>query len=268
MPLRWRCRLSEKGVDPAMSEPPHVSPGTFADSPALRAIIQLALTPGVGPRTYRALVNQFDSASGVLHATVEELNAVSGVGPRISQRIRRSCEYVDVDRELRLCRDHDIAVLIEEDSRYPSPLRKIPDPPIVVFQQGEWRSEDILAIAIVGTRHASHYGLRQAERLASGLAQAGLTIVSGLARGIDAAAHRAALRAGGRTIGVLGSGVLNIYPPEHIGLAAEIRMSGALISELPPRQKPMSGTFPQRNRLISGLSLGVLVIEAAQRAVR
>lgn len=249
-----------------MSQSPPAHARESVDSPALRATVQLALTPGVGPRTYRALVARFGSPGDVLRAAPDELGRVAGVGARISQRIHRATEYVDVDHELRLCRDNGIAVLTEADPRYPSPLREIPDPPIVLFQQGAWCPEDALAIAVVGTRHATHYGLRQAERLAGGLARSGLTIVSGLARGIDAAAHRAALRAGGRTIGVLGSGLLNVYPPEHASLAAEIGSSGVLLSELPPRQKPMSGTFPQRNRLISGLSLGVLVIEAAQRS--
>jgi DNA processing protein len=122
--------------------------------------------------------------------------------------------------------------------------------------------QDALAIAMVGTRHATPYGLRVAEQLAGSLARAGLTIVSGLARGIDAAAHRGALAAGGRTVAVLGSGVLNIYPPEHKGLAEEIAGQGAVISEAAPRAAPIGGMFPQRNRIISGLSLGSIIVEA------
>ena len=121
-------------------------------------------------------------------------------------------------------------------------------------------------MAVVGTRHATHYGLRLAERLATGLTHAGLTVISGLARGIDATAHRATVQAAGRTVAVLGSGVLNVYPPEHAELANAICEEGAVISELAPLQQPMSGTFPQRNRLITGLSLGVLVVEAAERS--
>jgi DNA processing protein len=121
-------------------------------------------------------------------------------------------------------------------------------------------------VAIVGTRHATQYGLAQAERFAAGLARCGYTIVSGLARGIDAAAHRGALKAGGRTIAVLGSGVLEIYPPEHESLAGEIIKQGALVGENPPRSPPLSGAFPQRNRIITGLSLGLIVIEASERS--
>jgi DNA processing protein len=128
------------------------------------------------------------------------------------------------------------------------------------------KPDDALAIGIVGTRHGTQYGLRQAERLAGSLARAGLTVVSGLARGIDAAAHRGALAAGGRTLAVLASGVLTIYPPEHDKLAAEVVAQGALLSESPADAQPLGGTFPQRNRLISGLSLGVIVVEAPERS--
>ena len=133
----------------------------------------------------------------------------------------------------------------------------------MLFVRGAIEPNDALAIAIVGSRHATHYGQEQAERLAGSLARAGLTITSGLARGIDAAAHRGALSAGGRTLAVLGSGVLNVYPPEHDRLAAEVIARGALISESHVRAAPVSGAFPQRNRLISGMSLGVIVVEAA-----
>ncbi len=236
------------------------------DGQSLRATLQLALVPGVGPRTYRSLVTRFGCAQSVLDAPVDAIEDVPGVDRQISRRIRTSVDEFDVDREIQICRDNDITILTEQDSRYPRLLREIPDPPVVLFCQGAWCQEDSLAIAIVGTRRATQYGLRQADRFASGLAQIGLTVVSGSARGIDAAAHRAAIRVGGRTIAVLGSGLLNVYPPEHGSLAAAVRDSGVAISELPPFRKPMSGTFPQRNRLISGLSLGVVVVEAAGRS--
>jgi DNA processing protein len=142
----------------------------------------------------------------------------------------------------------------------------LPDPPGVLFVRGQLQPSDALAIAIVGSRHATHYGLQQAERIAGSLVRAGYTVVSGLARGIDAAAHRGALAAGGRTIAVLASGVQNVYPPEHVQLSAEVAAHGAVISEAPPRAAPLGGMFPQRNRIISGLSLGVLVVEASKRS--
>ncbi|MEX2559999.1 MAG: DNA-processing protein DprA, partial [Pirellulales bacterium] len=154
----------------------------------------------------------------------------------------------------------------QSDGEYPRLLREIHDPPAVLYVKGRIAPADALAVAIVGSRHGTHYGIAQAERLASSLAHAGLTIVSGLARGIDAAAHRGALAAGGRTLAVLGSGILNVYPPEHQPLAVEVINSGALISEMPVHSAPSSASFPQRNRLISGLSLGVIVVEASDRS--
>src|SRR5262249_29795794 len=154
---------------------------------------------------------------------------------------------------------HGVKLWRDCDDGFPRLLRELPDPPGLLFVRGELLPRDAVGIAIVGSRHATHYGLRQAEKLAGSLARSGFTIISGLARGIDPAAHRGALRAAGRTIAVLASGVVGIYPPEHEELAAEITKSGALLSEAPPHAVPKAGTFPQRNRIISGLSLGVIV---------
>jgi DNA processing protein len=159
-----------------------------------------------------------------------------------------------------------IRIVRPDAAEFPRLWRELPDPPSVLYVRGQLKACDQLAIAIVGTRGASHYGRAQAERFARTLARAGLTIVSGLARGIDGAAHRGALEAQGRTIAVLSSGVHEIYPPQHAELAEQIAASGALISEMPPLTKPKKGMFPQRNRLISGLALGTLVIEAAERS--
>jgi DNA processing protein len=235
------------------------------DPHVLRDTLRLCLVPGVGPRTRRALLEYFGTIAAVLAAPAEQLLRVPGIGRCLCDRIRRAGD-LDIDREIALCRAHEIDIVLESDADYPALLREIPDPPGVLFRRGQPQPADQLALAIVGTRHATRYGLRQAERLAAGLARAGLTIVSGLARGIDAAAHRACLGAGGRTIAVLGSGVLHVYPPEHASLADAIRQQGLVLSELPPLQQPMSGTFPQRNRLITGLTLGVLVVEAAERS--
>lgn len=245
--------------DPIAATPP------IADD-CLAAALRLTLVPGVGPRTRRLLLENFGSAEAVLSAAPSDLRQVPGIGPKISRAIALARDEIDVDAELDLCKKHQISILIESQPDFPPMLSEIPDPPGALYVLGSILPQDTLAVAIVGTRHATHYGLQQAERLASGLARAGLTIVSGLARGIDAAAHRGALSAGGRTLAVLGSGVLNIYPPEHQELAGQIVHSGALASEAPPQSRPHSSMFPQRNRLITGLSLGVIVVEASERS--
>jgi len=228
--------------------------------------VRLALVSGVGPRHRQDLVVRFGSPSAVLAASVAELQSVGGIGPKIAARIAAAREEIDAEGELALAAAHGIDVLTEADDAYPRPLRQIHDPPGVLFRRGTLTPQDELAIAIVGTRHATRYGLAQAERLAAGLARVGFTIVSGLARGIDAASHRGALDAGGRTIAVLGSGLMNIYPPENEGLARDVAASGCLLSEAPPRMVPLSGAFPQRNRIISGLATGTIVVEAANRS--
>jgi DNA processing protein len=243
----------------------------FADSScrseeSVLANLRLALTPGVGPRTRSALLERFGSAEEIFAAAPSQLRETPGVGAKVCERIIAAPSEIDAEAELALCREHRIALVTPDDEAYPRGLREIHDPPGLLFVRGELLPLDALSVAIVGTRHATTYGLRIAERLASGLAHAGFTIVSGLARGIDAAAHRGALNAGGRTIAVLGSGVLNVYPPEHVEFAADIADHGAVISESPPRAAPLAGTFPQRNRIITGLALGLVVVEAAERS--
>ena len=152
------------------------------------------------------------------------------------------------------------------DTAYPANLREIQAPPGRLYVRGAVTEDDALAVAIVGSRVATSYGVAVAERLAADLAARGVTVVSGLARGIDSAAHRGALRAGGRTIAVLGSGVDVIYPPENRRLAGEIEASGALVSQFEPGTPPLAGYFPARNRVIAGLSLGVVVVEAAEKS--
>lgn len=210
-----------------------------------------------------ALLARFGSAAAVLAAAPSDLREVPGVGTKVSQAIARAPARDAVEREIEQCRQAGISVLTPQSAGYPRLLREIHDPPPIIFGRGMIEARDSLAIAIVGSRHATQYGIAQAERLAGSLARAGLTIVSGLARGVDAAAHRGALAAGGRTIAVLGSGLSNIYPPEHVSLADEVAAAGCLLSEAPPRTQPTSGAFPQRNRLISGMSLGVIVVEAS-----
>jgi DNA processing protein len=228
--------------------------------------VRLALVSGVGPRHRQDLLARFGSPAAILAANTDELQSVSGIGPKIAARIAAAHHEIDAAAELALAAEHGIDVVTEADDDYPRTLRQIHDPPGVLFRRGKSAPQDELAIAIVGTRHATRYGLAQAERLAGGLARVGFTIASGLARGIDAAAHRGALAAGGRTIAVLGSGLLNIYPQEHEALARDVAASGYLLSEAPPRMVPLSGAFPQRNRIISGLAVGTIVVEAASRS--
>jgi DNA processing protein len=228
--------------------------------------VRLSLVSGVGPLLRKALVERFGSPAAVFAATKGELQSVEGIGPKIAARIIAAQEEIDAEFELRLAAEHGIDVLMESDADYPRPLRQIHDPPCVLYRRGRPSALDELAVAIVGTRHATRYGLAQAERLAAGLARTGFTVVSGLARGIDAAAHRGALEAGGRTLAVLASGLLEIYPPEHDKLADEVAASGYLLSEAPPRMMPIAGAFPQRNRVISGLCVGTIVVEAPARS--
>jgi len=228
--------------------------------------LRLALVSGVGPRIRKLLLERFGSAEAVLTAAPSELRSVPGVGQKLSMKIAAARDEIDVNAEIDLCRENDIAILTESDDDYPRLLHEIPDPPGVLFVKGTLLPQDAIGIAIVGTRHASPYGKQQGERLATMLSHAGLTIVSGLARGIDGCSHRGALSAGGRTIAVLGSGLLNIYPSEHKELADQVAQNGALISEAPSYSQPLAGAFPQRNRIITGMTLGVIVVEAAERS--
>jgi len=246
---------------------------TTSFSPSQRAQILLALTRDVGPLLRARLLDAFATPERVLTASEHELQQVSGVGPKISKRIINARRDIDLDVQLGIVEREGLGVLLPPRSEgdattsdYPRMLREIPDPPGVLFTRGDLLPGDAVAIGIVGTRRATHYGKQQAERLAGALARAGITVVSGLARGIDTAAHRGALAAGGRTVAVLASGVLNIYPPENDGLAEEVAANGCVLSEAAPTMPPMSGMFPQRNRIISGMSLGVIVVEAAERS--
>ncbi len=231
---------------------------------ALLNAIRLALVEGVGPITRQALVAKFGSPTAVFSAAANELRQVEGVGPKTLTNLLQARHSDAAEKELERCREQQVTILVREEEGYPRPLNNIPDPPGVLFARGNLLPQDALAIAIVGTRHASSYGIRHAERFAAALARAGYTIVSGLARGIDSAAHRGALGAGGRTLAVLGSGVLKIYPPEHKKLSEEVIAQGALLSEYPPLAPPQGHAFPQRNRIITGLCLGVLVVEAGE----
>ena len=235
------------------------SPSEVADD------ILLSTVDGVGPLTAERLVERFGSAGEALRAPISELTRVEKVGEALARKIATARETVDVDAIVRFCEENGIAVLTLRDSRYPSRLREIANPPRLLYVRGEIRPEDARAISVVGTRSATTYGRSQTVRLVRKLVEAGFTIVSGLALGIDGYAHRAALDARGRTIAVLGGGVARIYPREHEDLAARVMNSGALVSEYHPLTTPLSGNFPARNRIVSGLSIGTLVIESGKK---
>ncbi len=232
----------------------------------LRSHVRLACVPGIGSRLRRLLLDRFGTPDGVFAASPAEIASVGRISPKLAAALHTLADDPTADDVIALCRKRSVDILLEGRDTYPSLLSRIDDPPGLLFVRGTLLPQDSLSVAIVGARHATAYGLKVAEQFGAGLARAGYTVVSGLARGIDAAAHRGAIKAGGRTIAVLGSGVLNVYPPEHADLAREVIDSGALISELPPLTDPNAGTFPQRNRIVSGLSLGVVVVQAADRS--
>jgi DNA processing protein len=222
--------------------------------------------PGIGSRLRRLLLDRFGTPEGVFAASPTEIASVGRIGRKLAESLATLADDSTADKVIALCRKQAVTILREGSDGYPGLLSRIDDPPGLLFVRGAILPQDSLAVAIVGARHATTYGLKVAEQLGAGLARAGYTVVSGLARGIDAAAHRGAINAGGRTLAVLGSGVLNVYPPEHADLAHEVIEAGALISELPPLTDPNAGTFPQRNRIVSGMSLGVVVVQAADRS--
>ncbi len=227
------------------------------------AWLALAITPGLSPRRAFELVECFETPGAVLAASRAELR-VAGLEEATADALRDAPERAR--REIRTLAAAGATVVAWGEPGYPERLRHIPEPPLTLAVRGAFDGADELAVAVVGTRRASEYGRRVAEGLAGGLARAGLTVVSGLAAGIDAAAHRAALAAGGRTIAVLGTGIDLVYPSWHAELAGAIAAAGALVSEFPCGAPPHAHHFPRRNRIISGLSLGTIVVEAAERS--
>lgn len=231
----------------------------------LEAWLKLRAIDGVGDQTLLALVREWQSPDAIFRASTDEL-LQRGCTPRLVEAIRRGPDHdasQRIERELNTIEHKQIDVRTILDESYPSRLRMIADPPPILYISGTLSESDDLAVAVVGARRATSAGRLVTEDLVRGLAAAGFTIVSGLARGVDAAAHRSALAAGGRTIAVLGCGINLTYPPEHERLRHEIEERGAVLSELSLDAPPHSGHFPRRNRIISGLSLGVVVTEAA-----
>ncbi|RKY24097.1 MAG: DNA-protecting protein DprA [Planctomycetota bacterium] len=224
--------------------------------------LSLIRADNVGSTTFAKLTNHFGSVDRALGASVGELTKINGIGFKRAEQIARTCDKFDTTAELELADKLGVWLIHLDDERYPPVLKRIYDPPPVLYIKGTLSRADNLAVAIVGSRRCSLYGQEQASRFAHFLGSAGFTIVSGMARGIDTAAHQGALSAGGRTIAVQGCGLANIFPPENKKLFELIAESGACVSELPLRYEPMSENFPPRNRIIAGLSLGTIVIEA------
>lgn len=231
----------------------------------LEAFVGLNLISNIGSVRLSKLLEVFGKPQEIFSAKYEHLASIFGIGSQIASDIV-SFKKENIEKELSSSEKLGIKILTLNDDDYPENLRQIPGVPIVLYVLGSITARDNLAIGIVGSRGASFYGLNQAEKFASQLSACGITIVSGMARGVDTYAHRGALKIKGRTIAVMGSGFSNIYPVENADLAKDIALSGAVVSEFPMEAKPLAQNFPRRNRLISGLSLGVLITEAARNS--
>ncbi len=239
-------------------------------SESTRLHLRWALLDGIGPTTFLRVMQRFGDLERANRAGAAELASVKGIGRDGAARLvaARESDELNAALEAEIAAAHEagIQIVSRADELYPEGLKRIPDPPIVLYVRGELRVTDAIAIAIVGTRSCSIYGGEQARRFGELLASAGITVVSGLARGIDAFAHHGAVDAGGRSLAVLGSGLIEIYPPENRPLAERLCQHGACISELPMRSSVRRENFPSRNRIIAGLALGTLVVEAPARS--
>ncbi len=224
--------------------------------------IALSLLPDIGPVRARKLLSVFATPEMVFRAGFDDLMKVEGIGAIIARKVRDFSAWGGIERQIREMEDKDIKVISLQEASYPEMLREIDDAPVVIYARGDILPYDKFAIAIVGSRRLTQYGASVAEKISEDLASCGFTVVSGMARGVDSISHKGALKAGGRTIAVLGSGLDIPYPPENKALMENIVKSGCALSEFLPGTLPEKENFPRRNRLISALSLGVLVVEA------
>jgi DNA processing protein len=228
--------------------------------------VALSRVKGLGCSSFKKLVNHLADPTQAFSASATELARIEGLDRNAVEGLLGFSAWDEVEREIRRAVQAGVQIVPFASTGYPARLRTIPDPPPCLYVRGEIRDDDDRAVAVVGSRMASEYGRRVAHDLCRGLASLGFTVVSGMARGIDGMAHEAALGAGGRTVAVLGSGADQAYPPEHEPLYRKIIASGAVVSELPIGTRPLAFNFPARNRLISGLSLGVVVVEATEKS--
>ncbi len=231
--------------------------------PDLEPWIALSLVPEIGPVTFRKLLSVYGDPAAVFDASRKELESVDGVGERKAKSIKDFSGWKDVKRQVTQLARSGARLLTFLSPDYPAMLRQIDDAPALLYVKGIVQNEDRFAIALVGSRKSTPYGRLVAEKLSSELSSSGFTVVSGMARGIDTMAHVGALASGGRTIAILGSGIDRAYPPENRGLMDKIAASGYVASEFSCGTGPLKENFPRRNRLISGLSMGVVVVEAA-----
>lgn len=228
----------------------------------LRYWVALSVLPDVGPVLSRKLLSHFGTPDRIFNAEMDELLSLEGIGINRAKNIKEFSLWEVMDKQVKVLEKKGISVVSLSNSSYPEMLREIEDAPVVLYIKGDIQPQDRYAISIVGSRKPTSYGTSVTENISEELASMGFTIVSGMARGIDSISHRGALRAGGRTIAVLGSGLDVPYPAENKGLMDKVAASGCAMSEFPPGTSPDRENFPRRNRIISGLSLGVLVIEA------
>ena len=239
----------------------------------IRNWLTLRAIPGISDNLYKRLIEKFSSPEKVLGAKEDDLAKVPEIRRDVLQTIVSGSKGIsaspagrDLNEELERIKRYKIDIITLNDESYPENLKEIYDPPPLLYVKGKIKKEDKNAIAIVGSRRATTYGKLTAQKLSAQLAAQGITIVSGLARGIDSEAHKGALAVGGRTIAVLGCGIDIVYPPENRTLEEKIALSGAVITEFPFGTRPFAGNFPKRNRIISGLSLGVVIVEAAEKS--
>ncbi|HEX2201713.1 MAG TPA: DNA-processing protein DprA [Longimicrobium sp.] len=236
---------------------------------ALEPLLRLAVVPGLGPARISALLRRFGSAERVLAASAAEVGALPGFGPGLVARVASAATDAGRARAraaLETLRRVGAAAITPDDAAYPEAFHALPDPPFLLFCAGDLDLLHAPGVGVVGTREPTDYGRQVARSLSGDLALAGYAIVSGMAKGIDAAAHAAALEANGKTVGVLGQGIDRVYPAENAHLFGAVRERGLLISELAPGEDPAAGNFPRRNRLIAALSAGVLVVEMGEKS--
>ncbi len=228
--------------------------------------IWLSSVPGVGSKSCLNLISHFGSAQNVYQCSFKELISSGIVKEKVARSIIQNKKIENMEEYLKIVKENGLKVHTIIEDEYPENLKNIYDPPPVIYVKGSIEKEDNLAIAIVGSRKASDYGMKTAKRIAYRLAELGITIISGMAMGIDSAAHEGAIEAKGRTIAVFGCGLKYVYPMSNLRLSEKIRENGALISEYPFDTAAMPGQFPARNRIISGMSLGVIVVEAGEKS--